>query len=86
MIEQLAADNEAGNAGVISNPIMNAATAQFGQSSSSTMAQSQLTTNAASEISISQSQSLDASGNPIPGTAGGAAASGSAGGAAKVQQ
>lgn len=34
MIEQLAADNEAGNAGVISNPIMSAATAQYGYSES----------------------------------------------------
>lgn len=54
MIDKLAADNEAGNAGVISNPIMTAATAQhaFGESSS-TMAQSEMTTNAATEIGIS---------------------------------
>ena len=39
-IQQLAADNEAGNAGVIANPVLNAASGQFGEASSSTMAQS----------------------------------------------
>lgn len=54
MIETLAADNEAGNAGVISNPIMSAAVGHhaYGESSAISMGQSQMTA-ATSDMGVS---------------------------------